>query len=305
MKQAFKNAIRPAAHYARRFIREAVDVDRNAQDREIYGQQIQRSIINQYKLFKLQSAAPYQNISEAGFRVYSQFEEDGIILYVLSMIGLKTKRVVEMCCGSGDECMATNLVLNHGFDGYLFDGSAENIRQAKAFFGSKHDCLLYGPVLRDAWITTDNVNDLLRESGCAGEVDLFSLDVDGNEYWVWKAIDVINPRLLVVETHNIIPSDESITHKYEPDFCYVNQPEQDFRGVSLLAMVRLCRKRGYRLIGAHRHGFNAFFLRDDEGAKFFPEVSVEDVRINHWSKWGEANRWPKVKNLPWLEVEND
>jgi hypothetical protein len=80
-------------------------------------QQMRRNIVNQYLLFRHNKIIPYPNIKDAGFRVYSQFEEDGIILYVLSMIGFKSKRVVEMCCGSGDECMATNLILNHGFDG--------------------------------------------------------------------------------------------------------------------------------------------------------------------------------------------
>jgi hypothetical protein len=303
MKQTLKNALRPAFYFAQRFAGDAVTIDRAAIDRESYSQQIQRNIVNQYKLFKLQKVAPYKKISDAGFRVYSQFEEDGIILYVLSMIEFKTMRAVEMCCGSGEECMSTNLILNHGFDGYLFDGSAENVRRAKSFFESKRDCLLYTPVLKEAWITTDSVNGLLKASGCAGEVDLFSLDIDGNEYWVLKAIDSINPRLLVVETHNIIPADKSLTIRYEPDFCYLNSLKEDFRSVSLLAMVRLCKRRGYRLIGGHRHGFNAFFLREDEGIELFPEVSIEEVQDNHWTRFGQTNRWPKVKDMPWQEVE--
>jgi hypothetical protein len=127
------------------------------------------------------------------------------------VIGFKTKRVVEIGCGSGDECMATNLILNHGFDGFRFDGSQDNISRAGLFFRSKKDCLLYPPVLTQGWVTVENVNDLLAQSGCAGEVDLFSLDIDGNGYWIWDAIEVINPRLLVFETHNIIPSDKSLT----------------------------------------------------------------------------------------------
>jgi hypothetical protein len=203
--------------------------------------------------------------------VYSQFEEDGIILYVLSMIGFKTRRVAEMCCGSGEECMATNLILNHGFEGFLFDGSADNVRHGQEFFKSKKDCFLYPPVFTEAWIKTDNVNDLLRQSGCAGEVDLFSLDIDGNDYWVWNAIDAINPRLLMFETQDIVPGDRSITIDYRPDFYCWDKPanEQDYRGASLLAMVRICKGRGYRMIGAHRHGFNVFFLRNDEGDDLF------------------------------------
>ena len=59
------------------------------------------------------------------------------------------------------------------------------------------------------------------------------------------------------------------------------------------------------MIGAHRYGFNVLFLRDDEGTQFFPEVSIEDVHDNHWTRWGQANRWPLVKDMPWREVESE
>jgi hypothetical protein len=247
---------------------------------------------------------PYPNIKDAGFGVYSQFEEDGIILYVLSMIGFKSKRVVEMCCGSGDECMATNLILNHGFDGYLFDGNKDNISRAESFFHSKKDCLLYSPFLTHRWITVANVNELLIKSGSAGEVDLFSLDMDGNDYWIWNAINAINPRLLVFETHDIIPSDKSLTIKYQENFDCRSKigHEQDYRSVSLLAMQTLCKERGYRMIGAHRHGFNVFFLRQDEGIDVFPEVTIEEVHNNYWTRWGQTHRWPLVKDMAWQEV---
>jgi hypothetical protein len=268
-------------------------------------QQIQRNIVNQYLWFKANNIMPYSAIKDAGFRVYSQFEEDGIILYIFSMIGFKSKRVVEMCCGSGDECLATNLILNHWFDGYLFDGDPRNISLAERFFRSKKDCLLYPPVLTQAWITAENVNDLLARSGCGGEVDLFSLDIDGNDYWVLDAIEVINPRLMVLETWNIIPSDRSLTIEYQADFdssWNKSKVAQDYRGASLLAMQKLCKKRGYRMIGAHRHGFNVFFLREDEGVCFFPEVDIEEIHDNFWTRSGQADRWPLVKDMAWKEV---
>jgi hypothetical protein len=307
MKHLVKKALRPAVDRLRRLVKNSVaeTLERiPPPDLDVHSQQIQRGICNQYALFRSSGIAPYPNIRDAGFRVYSQSEEDGIILYVLSMIGFKTKRVVEICCGSGDECMATNLILNHGFDGFLFDGSQDNIRRAETFFKSKRDCLLYPPVLTAAWITTENVNDLLRRSGCSGEVDLFSLDIDGNDYWVWDAINVINPRLFVVETHNVIPSDKSLTIEYQPHFNYLDQvgAAQMHRSASLLAMVKLCKKRGYRMIGAHRHGFIVFFLRDNEGQKFFPEVSVQQVHDNHWTRWNQAVNWPLVRDMPWKEV---
>ena len=277
--------------------------DRMRADSDSISQQLQRNLVTQYMLARQSGAALYPRLSESGFRVYSEFEEDGMILYVLSTIGFKDKRVVEICCGTGHECMAANLIINHGFDGFLFDGSAENIKLAQSFFRSKKDCFLYTPVLKNAWINTDNVNRLLEEAGCVGEIDFFSLDMDGNDYWIWRAIDVIRPRLFVCETHNVIPTDCSLTIEYRSDFDCQQNPgfEQDYRGVSLLAMVKLCKDKGYRLIGSHRHGFNVFFLREDEGTDFFPEISLEEVHNNHWTKLAQQ-RWPRVKNMKWLEV---
>jgi hypothetical protein len=135
-------------------------------------------------------------------------------------------------------------------------------------------------------------------------VDLFSLDIDGNDYWIWKAIDAINPRLLVFETHDIIPQTESLTIPYDPSFFAWDKPpnEIDFRSVSLLAMTKLCKQRGYRLIGSHRRGFNVFFLRNDEGREFFPEVSLEEVHDNPHTRRGREERWPLVKDMPWVRV---
>jgi hypothetical protein len=298
VKRGLHAALRPAISRASALIRNSsphVDFDSICQ-------QVQRSLITQYTFCRSQKIAPYSNIRDAGFRVYSQFEEDGIILYVLAMIGFETRRVVEICCGNGKECMAANLIVNHGFEGILLDGDDGNVATARDFFTSKKDCLIRPPIILKAWVAADNVNALLASIGCTGDVDLLSIDLDGNDYWILKAIEVISPRLLVVETHNIIPGDLSVTIPYRPDFDYRKSAVEDFRSASLLAMVNLCRNRGYRLIGAHRHGFNAFFLRNELGLECFPEVSIASVHDNAFTHWSQRTRWPAVKELPWVEV---
>ncbi len=267
-------------------------------------QQIQQSIVLEYTKARQDGRTFFSNIRDAGFRVYSQFEEDGIILYVLALIGFGNRRVVEICAGDGTECMATNLILNHGFDGFLFDGNKESVERGIAFFRERKDSFLSPPRFQHAWITVENVNRLLREAGATGDVDFFSLDMDGNDYWIWKAIEEIRPRLCVFETHDIVPSELSLTIRYEPDFYCWNKPDplKDYRSVSLRAMVRLSREKGYRLIGAHRYGFNAFFLRNDTAPELFPEVSIEHVHDNPWTRQGREQRWPRVKDLDWVEV---
>ena len=226
------------------------------------------------------------------------------MLYVLAGIGMGKRRVVEIGCGSGTENMSTNLILNHGFEGYLFDGSVANIEAADRFYKSKKDCLLTPPKLTQAWMTRENVNETLRLAGAEGEVDVFSLDIDGNDWHIWKAIEVLSPRLCIFETHNIVPDGLALTVPYEPYFDYTAQPEsqRDFRSASLAAMVKLSQEKGYRLIGAHKHGFNAFFLRNDIALDLFPEVTIEQVHDNPYTKGGQTHRWPLVSGMIWDEV---
>jgi hypothetical protein len=273
-------------------------------DVDSINQQLQKVLANQYQINLRQGKKSYEDISQAGFRCYSQFEEDGIILYVLSIIGMKTKKVVEICIGNGEECMATNLILNHGYQAFLFDGSEQNIKHANRFFKSKKDCLLGPPSIQRAWVTRDNVNDLLRNIGARGEVDLLSLDIDGNDYYIWEAINEINPRLCVFETHDVVPADFSLTIPYEEDFNWKSKvgADREFRSVSLLAMKKLSERKGYRLIGSHKAGFNVFFLRNDIAQDLFPEVSIEHVHNNYWTKARQEQIWPLIKDKPWVKV---
>ncbi len=294
MKIKSNPLLRRAYHLARGFLNDA----------ESEYQQQQKVLINQYQAQRRAGVLPYDTIAEAGFRCYSQFDEDGIILYVLSMIGFQSRSVVEICCGTGDECNATNLILNHGFQGFLFDGDPTKLKIAKDFFRAKKDCLLTPPAIQQAWITRDNINALLVDIGVSGEVDLLSLDIDGNDYYVWEAIDAISPRLCVFETQNIIPGDRSLTIRYDPEFdCFSKQgPAQDYRGVSLAAMKKLSARKGYRFIGCHKHGFNAFFLRNDVAPGLFPEASIQQAHDNRWTREGQAKRWPLVQDMDWVEV---
>ena len=266
-----------------------------------YCQQQQRAIVDQWKAWKYAELCPYSSLQEAGFRCYSQFEEDGIILYIMTMLGIHNGTVVEMCCGPGNECMAANLIINHGFKGYLFDGDPLNALRAKSFFSAHKDCLLYGPEIFNEWITAENIDSLLQQNGCPQDVDFFSLDIDGNDYWIWNAIEWMKPKVCCFETHNVIPTDMSLTIPYDPSFNAWISPQPEFRSVSLLAMVKLCEQKGYTLIGGHRHGFNVFFLRNDLLCKPLKAVLPEDVHSNYWTDYSQRMRWPLVQNYPWVQ----
>lgn len=200
--------------------------------------------------------------------------------------------------------MAANLIINHGFKGYLFDGDASKVAEAKSFFAAHADCALVKPEITCSWITRENVNALLMECGAQGEVDLLSLDLDGNDYFIWEATEEIRPRICVFETHSIIPSDLALTVPYDSkrDAMSERGPARDFASVSLAAMEKLSRRKGYTLVGGHRHGFNLFFVRNDLLNDMTPRATVAEVHDNEWSQAGQRERWPQVKHLPWEPV---
>ena len=111
-----------------------------------------------------------------------------------------------------------------------------NVETGKQFFSQHKDTFLWPPQFTHAWITAENVNTVVLSAGASGEVDLLSMDIDGMDYWVWKALDCIKPRVVVCETHNIIPPDKSITVPYSPNF-KIEIP--DYHSASLTAMAKL------------------------------------------------------------------
>ncbi len=265
-------------------------------------QQIQKQLLATLRRQFLDDPSNYaKNLGDFGFRAYSQYEEDGLLLYIFAAIGFESKRVVEMSAGNGQECMATNLIINHQFDGLLFDGDPALVEAGKKFFASHKDTHLCPPSFHHAWITTKNVNELLASNHFTGEVDLLSLDLDGIDYWIWNAIDVIQPRVCVFETNNSIPADLSLTVPYCENFdSSWNKPlpEQYFRGVSLKAMAGLSSRKGYRLIGANRLGFNVLFMRDDVGRDAFPEIELVKVHDNPSTRKVQEV-WPSLERFPW------
>jgi hypothetical protein len=239
------------------------------------------------------------SFTDVGFRCYSQFEEDGILLFLFALIGTTNKTAVEICAGDGSECMSTNLILNHGWWGSLFDCNARHVEKGRAFFQNKKDTFLYPPAFTRAWITAENVNELITRSGITGDIDLLSLDIDGMDYWVWKAIDCIRPRVVVCETHNVIGAEDALTVPYDPHFV-ASTP--DYHSASLAAMTKLAKEKGYRLVGTHRFGFNAFFVLDGIAPALLPEVTPARCLNDPYSRQTHSTRWPKVKDMNWVRV---
>lgn len=261
-------------------------------------QLIQRQLFFYYQYLKNKRLS-LPNFQDTGFRVYSQNDEDGLLLYIFSLIGFTNKICVDMAFASPYGANTTNLICNWGFSGLLIEGS--DVTESVNFFTRHKDTFVYRPKIIKAWITAENVNDLCKRNNIEGEIDLFSLDLDGVDYWVWKSLNVIRPRVIILEYMNIFPASKSVTVPYKSNFNRFDI-HPDFFGASLGAFVKLGKKKGYRLIGCNKYGFNAFFLRKDIGKSFFPEISVKECLKHPQAIEGNIVRLPVVEKLGWVEI---
>lgn len=268
---------------------------------------------------------PLPRFEEVEFRIYSQFGEDGILLYIFSLIGTTNKKCVEICGGRAFDDNTTNLIINHGWNGTFIDGNEENIRKGQLFYSRCADTRVWPPVLLHAWVSVENINLLLRENGCVGEIDLLSLDMDGNDYWVWEAIDCVNPRVVVLEFNAALGPDLSLAVPYRPDFMtgfndvsplyrkvrrMINSVSSKkvadridyYFGASLTAFVKLGKKKGYRLVGCERFSYNAFFMRSDVGEELFPEISSSSCFYHPFVHYVSQVRKKEVIDKEWVDI---
>jgi len=249
---------------------------------------------------------PLPGLSEVGFKTFSQTDEDGILLYIFSIIGTVNKKSVEVCAGNGIECNTANLIINHGWHGLLVDGNELLVKQGQNFYRKNPHTYIFPPKFVQAWITRDNIDKIIRDNGFEGEIDLLSIDMDGVDYWIWEAIEVIDPRVVVVEYQDIIGHDKALTVPYSDHFNAYKYPTTlgmpNFCGASLPAFTKLAKKKGYRLVGSNRYGYNAFFIKNPFGESEIPEIPIKDCFKHPKVIWGIKERFPTVEDFPWVEV---
>jgi hypothetical protein len=253
----------------------------------------------------LRAGAPQPDLRDTEFRCYSQNGEDGILLYLFSLLGITNRKVVEICSSNGIECNAANLLVNHGWQGLLVDGDQAQIEAGKKFYANHPNTRFSVPTRSHHWVTAENVDQLIAHHGFAGHIDLLSLDLDGMDWWIWRAIQCIRPRVIVLEFNALLGPDRALTLPYNPQFRlnYSRQPYQC--GASLSAFAKLGCEKGYRLVGVTSLGINAFFVRADVGADLFPEIRPQEcfVRVERLSGYSQAwldlmhrdgQRWDEV-----------
>jgi hypothetical protein len=200
-----------------------------------------------------------------GHQVYSQSDEDGIIREIFRRIGATNRIFVEFGVGTGLE-NNTLALLFEGWSGLWIEGSAEHVRRMR-----KHlPRILADGRLRliEARITRDNIDGLIASAIRTGEIDLLSIDLDGNDYHVFRAIRCVRPRVLVIEYNARFPPSVDFCMPYDDNHVW---DRTDRFGASLTFLETGLAESGYRLVGCNLTGANAFFVREDLVANRFHE----------------------------------
>ncbi|MCB0737712.1 MAG: hypothetical protein KDC92_09380 [Bacteroidetes bacterium] len=236
-------------------------------------------------------------LNECGHRVFSQFEEDGLLLFILAAIGMKHFTFLDIGSDDGINSNCANLAFHFGYHGLFIDGNPTAIERGRRFYHKYPHPWTYKPTFKQALVKRENINQLIADAGFEGEIDVMSIDIDGNDYWVWDALMQVSPRVVVIETH-IEFGLRDIVVPYDPNYVFPGK-HPVYHGASPVAMVNLAKRKGYRLVGANQLGFNFIFVKNGEGEDALPEVSVESV-LTHPSVKAGYKKFEPIKDWEYV-----
>lgn len=255
--------------------------------------------------FNNQFLKDVKRLSDAEFQVYSQWGDDGIIQWLIYKTGLSSKTFVEFGVQNYTESNTRFLVVNNNWEGLVMDGSAEDV----AYIKNDPICNLHHLHAKCVFITKENINSLLSDLPFDGELGILSVDIDGNDYWVWKEINVVNP-VIVISEYNAHFKLNTWTVPYKSDF--VRAPEghkKNYWGVSLQSLCDLAEEKGYYFVGCNSAGNNAYFVRKDKIGDIKPLTAEEGYEFAKFRETKDHNgEWisdkQRLRTINDMEVFN-
>jgi hypothetical protein len=213
---------------------------------------------------------PAGDLMAAEFKVSSQWGEDGIIAHLLEHVPISNPMFVEFGVQDYAESNTRFLLRHRNWSGLVLDGDPANIASIRA------DPIYWRHNLKaeTAFITRENINDSLTRNGVSGEIGLLSVDIDGNDYWVWEAITAVRPQIVIAEYNALYGPTATVSVPYDAAFQRTAAHHSNlYWGCSLAALAHLGTQKGYMLVGCNSNGNNAFFVRTD-CAGALPSVTV-------------------------------
>lgn len=239
-------------------------------------------LLAQGKLLAHHARTNATSLREAEFKIFSQFGEDGAIQYLLAKTPIENETFVEFGVEDYSESNTRFLLMNDNWRGLIIDAGSAHLD-----FTAAHQLRWrFDLTPLSSFVTPENINRLIMRSGFDRDLGLLSVDIDGNDYWVLQAIDVVVPRILVVEYNSTFGPHLSVTVPPNDEFDRSKAHWSHlYFGASLSAYSDLLIRKGYQLVGCNAAGNNAFFVRRDVGSRL-PNLSVADAYVE--SRFAES-----------------
>jgi len=238
------------------------------------------------------------------YSLFSQNGEDGIIRYLFSEIGVSSKTFLEFGFGVVQN-NSLRLILKEGWGGVLIDGFGTSV---KALNKAIQKTGIRNVKAIQRFLDLQNLRATILDSGLPEQIDLLSIDVDGNDYWFWKDMSYLDPRVVVIEYNASLGPELPLVVPYDPRFNFHEKhPSGFYHGASLTALARLAHEKGYALVGCDSKGVNAFFVRRDclssSVAEVLPATAYRSNvrRIKRTGSFEEQFRI--IKDMPYIRVD--
>lgn len=225
----------------------------------------QRALIGRQLAWRVRELESINRFSDVEFSVFSQFGDDGIIQWLIHRLPGISETFVEFGVGAYQESNTRFLLVNDNWRGLVMDSSDRNVEVIRRDPVSwRHDLQS-----KCAIATAENVDQLLTEHGFEGDIGLLHIDIDGNDYWVWRGVTAVRPAIAIIEYNSVFGAERSITIPYNPNFSRGGRFSNLYFGASLPALCDLANSKGYDFVGCNSAGNNAYFVRSelDHGLK--------------------------------------
>ena len=232
-----------------------------------------RLIYNNVATLVERHAGTARGLTGAEFKVFSQNGEDGVIAEIFRRIGTTDRYFVEFGIGNGSEGNCVFLADVLGWSGLFMEGSGTHYSGLQRKYANRDAVATVQAVVRP-----DTINALFRAADVPETFDLLSIDIDGNDYWVWEALAAFSPRVVVVEYNGLLSNDACLVQPYNPHSAWEGT---DFYGASLGALRSLAKRKGYVLVHTELSGTNAFFVQDELAVHFSDAEPVADRALTH------------------------
>lgn len=221
------------------------------------------------------------SIEETFFKVFSQDYEDGIIQYLIKSLGLKNIKFVEIGTQDYSESNTRYIFETMRCEGLIIDPTPNLKKKINSFLRTWKNTL----TIHNDFINSNNVVEIIEKNSFEKNLDIFSLDIDGIDYWILEKLPKKIAKIFIIEYNPYFGSKKEIC---APNIEYFDRFKYHSTGfcwgASLKAIIKLMKQKGYTFIGTNNLNVNSFFVQDE----FISKIGFNLPNLNDLSKHTEV-----------------